>query len=71
MSSVNSIRRRLSTKEAAEYMGISERTLEKYRVAGGGPPYMKIFNRVVYDTKDLDDWMESKRRLSTSDHGRA
>lgn len=71
MSSVNSIRRRLSTKEAAEYMGISERTLEKYRVVGGGPPYMKIFNRVVYDTRDLDDWMESKRRLSTSDHGRA
>ena len=48
---------RLSTKEAAQYMGISPRTLEKYRLTGGGPPYFKVFQRVVYDQIDLDDWM--------------
>ncbi len=59
--------RRLSTKEAAAYLGVSARTLEKARVSGGGPPYHKIFARVIYDTDDLDCWLKARRRSSTSD----
>ena len=63
--------RRLKTKEAAAYLGVSPRTLEKYRVTGGGPPFHKVFTRVVYDAADLDEWLQGCRRSSTSDGGRA
>ncbi|MFO1173383.1 MAG: helix-turn-helix domain-containing protein [Hyphomicrobiaceae bacterium] len=59
----------LRTKEAAEYCGSSSSTFEKLRLSGGGPRYVKIGRRVVYDPADLDAWLESKRRRSTSDRG--
>ena len=59
--------RRLRAPEAAEYLGISASTLSKRRVSGGGPAYHKISSRVVYDTRDLDAWLEACRRRSTSD----
>ena len=60
--------RRLSTTEAARYLGdqISPRSLEKWRLTGGGPVYMRLGKRVVYDIADLDAWLASKRRLSTT-----
>jgi predicted DNA-binding transcriptional regulator AlpA len=60
-------RRRLRTGPAAEYVGLSERTLEKLRVIGGGPRYAKLGRAVVYDTADLDRWVEERQRTSTSE----
>jgi predicted DNA-binding transcriptional regulator AlpA len=62
---------KLDTRKAAEHCGIGHSTLVKYRVFGGGPPFFKIGRRVVYDPDDLDDWLEERRRLSTSDRGDA
>lgn len=59
--------RRLKTPDAAEYLGVSVSTLEKLRVKGGGPEYLKLGRGVVYDTRDLDKWLEASRRRSTSD----
>lgn len=59
----------ISTKEAAEYLGLSRRTLEKYRVYGAGPQFYKLGRRAMYKPKDLDDWAEARRRASTSDLG--
>lgn len=56
----------LSTSEAATYCGLSRSTFEKLRVYGGGPRYIKFGRRVVYDVADLDLWISSKRRASTS-----
>lgn len=61
---------RISVSEAAEYTGLAESTLNKLRMTSEGPPFLKISaRRVVYDTHDLDVWMASKRRTSTSDTG--
>ena len=51
--------RKLNSPEAAEYLGISVSTLSKRRVDGDGPKYLKLGRRVVYDTRDLDDWLDS------------
>lgn len=61
-------RRCLRTAEAAEYCGSAKSTLEKLRVTGGGPAFIKLGSRgpVVYDLRDLDAWLMSKRRASTS-----
>jgi hypothetical protein len=63
--------RKVSTPEAAQYLGISASTLSKLRVFGGGPLFYKIGRRVVYDTRDLDGWFEAQQRSSTSDTGEA
>ena len=42
------------TPSAADYLGISRRTLEKWRTAGGGPRFAKLGGVVVYDERDLE-----------------
>ncbi len=58
------------TKAAAEYLGLSPQTLEKWRCWGSeGPTYYKIGFLVRYSQQDLDRWLQSRRRVSTSDPG--
>ncbi len=59
--------RLLRTKEAARFLGISLRTLEKHRTYGTGPIYRKIGGRVLYAVRDLEDWSATGARKSTSD----
>jgi hypothetical protein len=58
--------RRLHRKETAVYLGVSISWLDKSRLTGLGPVFIRIGNRVVYDTVDLDSYMDSNRRTSTS-----
>ncbi len=49
----------LLTKDAAPYVGRSQETLRHWRVAGEGPPFLKVGrgrNSVRYFIKDLDAW---------------
>jgi hypothetical protein len=57
------------TPKAAEYCGLSVSTMEKLRLTGGGPIFIKRGRSVLYRQADLDAWMESLRRRSTSDQG--
>lgn len=59
----------LDTEAAAAYVRLSPRTLERYRVTGEGPVYLKLGRRVFYRVRDLDLWLDEKRRRSTSDPG--
>ena len=61
----------LSTREAAAWLGLSPRTLDRYRVSGDGPAFHRFGSRVRYLAADLDDWAAARRRLSTSDDGTA
>ena len=58
---------KLRVPATAEYLDVSESTLAKWRVYGNGPVYSKAGPRiVVYDKQDLDAWLESSKRTSTS-----
>jgi predicted DNA-binding transcriptional regulator AlpA len=59
----------LRTPEAARYLGLSGRTLEKHRTYGTGPKYRKIGGRVVYALDDLKAWTDLGAKTSTSDPG--
>jgi predicted DNA-binding transcriptional regulator AlpA len=63
--------RYLRTPEAARFLGLSGRTLEKHRTFGTGPAYRKIGGRVVYSVEDLKRWADQGLRTSTSDPGTA
>jgi predicted DNA-binding transcriptional regulator AlpA len=58
----------LDEDEAAEYLGLSPRTLQGLRVKGGGPDYIKIGSRAVrYRLSDLEEFIEERRQSSTSE----
>ena len=59
----------LTTREAAEFLRLSSRTLEGWRVTGGGPAFFKVGSRVLYDQGELALWLRAGRRSSTSDLG--
>lgn len=59
-------RPKLRTRATAAYTGFAESTLEKLRVHGGGPLYIRVGRVVVYDPDDLDIWLEAHKRRSTS-----
>lgn len=58
---------KLKTAEAAAYIGKSASWLNKSRMTGGGPIYMKIGAAVLYAPRDLDVWMASCRRTAVYD----
>jgi predicted DNA-binding transcriptional regulator AlpA len=61
--------RYLRTPEAARFLSLSGRTLEKHRIYGTGPRYSKLGGRVVYRLEDLQAWVAQGAKASTSDPG--
>ncbi|HVA15012.1 MAG TPA: helix-turn-helix domain-containing protein [Stellaceae bacterium] len=57
----------LTTAQAAHYVSLSRRTLEKMRTTGGGPKYRKHGRYVRYHIDDLDAWSSSHAKRTTSD----
>jgi len=59
----------LTQKRLAERLDQSERTLERWRVEGTGPAFVKAGRKVLYYPQDVEDWLLATRRLSTSSPG--
>ena len=58
----------LNTDQAAFYVGLSRRTLEKMRITGAGPRYRKHGRYVRYHIDDLDSWSGRDPRLARRGH---
>lgn len=57
----------MNTQEAAQYLTLSPRTLEAYRLRKKGPRYVRISrNTVRYKKEDLDKWLNKLRSYSRS-----
>lgn len=63
--------RLLHEQEAAKFLSLSVRTLQAWRVRGGGPRFCKLGRSVRYRHDDLVAWVDEQSRASTSDFGRA
>ncbi len=59
--------RYLTNDEAAAFLRLSPRTLEKQRVIGGGPRFRKFGRRVMYAIVDLDAWADARSFEATCD----
>lgn len=57
----------VSTSDAARLIGLSASTIAKLRLNGNGPVYCKLGRRVVYRVADLEQWLQSRATLDTSD----
>ena len=51
----------LSEQQAADYLGISKKTLQRWRFEHKGPAYAKLNNKLIrYRLADLDEWMNQQ-----------
>ncbi|MDA5192668.1 helix-turn-helix transcriptional regulator [Govanella unica] len=57
----------LTQQEVAEHLRLSGRILERLRLSGAGPAYMKLGRRVLYRQVDIEAWATGRRRTSTSE----
>lgn len=49
----------LSTDQAAELLGLSERTLENWRWQRKGPSYVKLGRSIRYRKTDVENWIKA------------
>lgn len=66
----NELHDRMTVPEAAAYVRRSASFLNKRRVYGGGPAYIKLGASVLYERSALDAWLAASVRRSTSEYGR-
>lgn len=59
----------LDTPRAAELLGVSRQRLEKLRITGFGPKFVKVGRLVRYRRSDLDEWLRSRERRNTYQSG--
>lgn len=57
----------LTTHEAAKFLKLSPRTLEKFRVTGGGPPFVALGRARRYRLEDLERWVSESVARSTAE----
>ena len=57
----NTQSKRLTTKQAAEYLNLAVQSLHNRRHLRKLPNYIKIGRKIVYDTKDLDAFLDANR----------
>ena len=66
-TNARAVARYLTNDEAAAFLRLSPRTLEKQRVIGGGPRFRKFGRRVLYAIDDLEAWADARSFEMTSD----
>ncbi len=63
----------LKSREVAAILQLSVRTLERMRVDGSGPRFLKAGRgkraRVLYQMSDVTGWLEGHAYHSTSEYG--
>jgi excisionase family DNA binding protein len=55
-----------TVSEAANALGVSVSSLNKWRTTGEGPPFVRLGQRVRYRPADIECWLATQTRISTS-----
>ena len=57
----------LSAREAAALLHLSERTLERFRVSGAGPKFVRLGRSIRYPLTDIEAFIAARIVGSTSE----
>jgi predicted DNA-binding transcriptional regulator AlpA len=60
----------IKTKQLSEHTGLPEVFFRRARISGDGPAFIKLGKTVLYDLKDVDAWIEARKRTVLSDADR-
>ena len=58
----------LTVKEAAGHLRVSKSYLDKLRVYGGGPKFLRFGRKILYRKSELNVWAEQRCFSSTSEY---
>jgi DNA-binding transcriptional MerR regulator len=58
-----------TTQQAAKFLGLKAHTLEKWRTTGDGPPWLSVGGARRYRPSEVEVWLDSQARRSTSEIG--
>ena len=58
----------LTPREAAAYIRVSKSYLDKLRVYGGGPMFLRFGRKILYRKFELNRWAEQRCFGSTSEY---
>jgi hypothetical protein len=62
----------LQTPAAAARVNLAPSTMEKLRITGGGPKFIRLTpKKIVYAASSLDDWAREREFRSTKEYGAA
>lgn len=57
-----------NTREAADFLKVSTKTMERWRAEGGGPKYCKYGRVVLYRRGEIESWLTANTFGSTSEY---
>lgn len=57
------MRNAFTDRELADHLGISRKTLQKWRSLGMGPTYLKLGSKVVYRIEDVNAYIQRSLRI--------
>ena len=57
----------LTPRETAADTRLSERTLERHRLTGTGPKFVRLGSRVLYRRQNLEEWVANCTVTSTAE----
>ena len=66
-SAVDSMVTWVDTETAAAHLGVPKRTLEAFRLTGGGPKYAKCGRKVRYRIDWINSWLEGRVVQNTAE----
>ena len=58
----------LTVRETAQYLGLAQSTLNKWRCHGGGPQYLKLGKAVRYRVEVLEEYLTAQSQQHTSEY---
>ena len=59
----------LTTKQAADFLKVAERTMKRWRLVGDGPTFLRYGERMIrYKKAALEAFLEGKDYRSTSEY---
>lgn len=59
----------ICAEDVPQYVPLARQTLARWRHEGRGPRYVKLGRRIAYRVRDLQEFVESSLRSSTSEVG--
>lgn len=57
----------LTERQAADHLGVTVRTMLRWRQAGTGPRYLRVGHRVRYRPEALSEYVAGREYASTAD----
>ena len=62
MNSLETTDPKYAERDAAEYLGVSVKTLQRWRYVGRGPAFLKLEKLIRYPQSSLDRYLNSNTR---------